>query len=158
MVKDNNFRQDLIYRINTVELQLPPLRDRKGDISLLAQHFLKIYSEKYQRQGYKLSDEALEKLQQYKWPGNIRELQHTLERAVIMAERGEIKASDLSISLDQPSQPTANPIMQDFNLEEVEKVAIQNAIKKHSGNLSKAAKELGLGRTTLYRKMNKYGL
>lgn len=159
MVKDNNFRQDLIYRINTVELQLPPLRDRRGDIPILAQHFLKIYSEKYQRQGKKLSDEAIEKLAAYNWPGNIRELQHTLERAVIMAERGEIKAADLSISIEKPEENTPQqPMMQDFNLEEVEKVAIQHAIKKHNGNLSKASKELGLGRTTLYRKMNKYGL
>lgn len=159
MVKENDFRQDLIYRINTVELQLPPLRDRKGDIPILAKHFLKIYSEKYQRQGIKLSEESIAKLQEYRWPGNIRELQHTLERAVIMAERGEIKAADLSISIEQKSQHVPqHPTMQDFNLEEVEKVAIQNAIKKHNGNLSKAAKELGLGRTTLYRKMNKYGL
>lgn len=159
MVKDNRFRQDLIYRINTVELQLPALRERKGDIPLLAKHFLKIYSDKYQRQGIKLLDEAMDKLQKYKWPGNIRELQHTLERAVIMAERGEIRATDLSISIEQPPEmDSTTSLNQDFNLEEVEKVAIQHAIKKHNGNLSKAARELGLGRTTLYRKMNKYGL
>jgi two-component system response regulator HydG len=157
MVKENRFRQDLIYRINTVEVSLPLLRERGKDIQLLARHFLKTYTAKYQRQGLQLSTDALSRLQQYDWPGNVRELQHTLERAVIMAEGNEIQAGDLSISAHRASADQAFS-EQELNLEEVEKKAIQKAIQKHQGNLSQAAKELGLGRTTLYRKMNKYGL
>ncbi len=158
MVRENQFRQDLIYRINTVEIVLPPLKDRISDIPLLTKHYFDLYCEKYQRQGMVLSPEAIEKLQQYNWPGNIRELQHTLERAVIMAEGGKVKANDLSINLLPESTAPQTMLPQDYNLEEVEKIAIKNAIQKHNGNLSKAAKELGLGRTTLYRKMNKYEL
>lgn len=152
MVAEQSFRQDLIYRINTVELKIPPLRERQSDIPLLVQHFLKVYSEKYQRPELVLSPEWMNRLQQYSWPGNIRELQHAIERAVIMENPESMVPIDSPIPLPPPSKT------QDYNLEEVEKDLILKAISKHQGNISKAAKELGLGRTTLYRKMNKYGL
>ncbi|MEZ4775107.1 MAG: sigma-54 dependent transcriptional regulator [Bacteroidia bacterium] len=154
MVEQKKFRQDLIYRINTVEITLPPLRDRSEDIPLLVAHYLKIFAEKYRREAPEIRLDFIHKLQQHAWPGNIRELQHALERAIIM--------EDLDSML--PEAFPSNTIHQDeslsgddYNLEEVEKSAIKHAISKHSGNISKAAKELGLGRTTLYRKMTKYG-
>ncbi|MEM7369339.1 MAG: sigma-54 dependent transcriptional regulator [Bacteroidota bacterium] len=152
MVSDQTFRQDLIYRINTVELAIPPLRSRQSDIPLLVSHFLKVYSKKYDRPELNLSPEWMNRLQQYSWPGNIRELQHAIERAVIMEDQESI------IPTESPIQIPAEHVQEDVNLEEVEKAAIVKAISKHQGNISKAAKELGLGRTTLYRKMNKYGL
>ncbi|MEM7658033.1 MAG: sigma-54 dependent transcriptional regulator [Bacteroidota bacterium] len=153
MVGEKGFRQDLIYRINTVEITLPPLRQRKADIPKLVRHFLQIYRDKYQRPNFKLKPESLRLLQQYSWPGNIRELRHAMERAVIMEDPGSLIPKDLGIDL-----PTQHARQEEFNLEEVEKTAIIKAISKHQGNISRAAKELGLGRTTLYRKMNKYGL
>lgn len=153
MVRDKEFRQDLIYRINTVEVMLPPLRERAGDISLLVRHFLQIYHNKYQREEIRLEEDILQRMQTYGWPGNIRELQHAVERAVIMGEP-ESLVPQLMSQGNTPLTVSAP----DYNLEEVEKAAIKNAISKHEGNISKAAKELGLGRTTLYRKMNKYGL
>jgi two-component system, NtrC family, response regulator HydG len=154
MVKEKTFRQDLLYRINTVEIQLPALREREGDVERLAQHFLRIYTQKYQREGFRLPTSTLRRLQQYSWPGNIRELQHAIERAVIM-EDAEGMIPDEPPDLGGDPGP---PLQEDLNLEEVEKKAIMHAINKHQGNISQAAKELGLGRTTLYRKMNKYGL
>lgn len=154
MIPAKTFRQDLLYRINTVEIVLPPLRDRVGDIPLLAQHFLQVYTDKYQRDGFRLSPAVLDRMAHYPWPGNIRELQHALERAVIMEDTDGIIPEAPPPAGPAPSL-AAPP---DYNLEEVEKTAIRQAISKHSGNISKAAKELGLGRTTLYRKMNKYGL
>lgn len=154
MVQEKAFRQDLLYRINTVEITLPPLRERIGDIPLLVRHFLHIYTHKYQREGFRLSDEVIARMAQYAWPGNIRELQHALERAVIMEDTDGIIPEDLSTG----ESPESVALQTGYNLEEVEKTAIRHAISKHGGNISKAAKELGLGRTTLYRKMNKYGL
>ena len=154
MVNERKFRQDLIYRINTVEITLPPLRERPEDIPPLVNHYLEIYAEKYQREVPEIQLSFLHQLKQYQWPGNIRELQHALERAVIMEDLEAMIPEDISYATPDttPSSET------DFNLEEVEKTAIKNAISKHNGNISKAAKELGLGRTTLYRKMNKYDL
>jgi DNA-binding NtrC family response regulator len=153
MVGENRFRQDLIYRINTVEITLPPLRNRKEDIPLLVQHFLTIYRDKYQRPDFRLKPESMRLLQQYTWPGNIRELRHAVERAVIMVDPDSVLRADAG-SIHPPPED-AEP---DYNLEEVEKMAIIKALAKHQGNISRAAKELGLGRTTLYRKMTKYGL
>lgn len=152
MVQEKTFRQDLLYRINTVELELPPLRERQGDVAMLAHHFLKIYTEKYHRDGFAIPPAVIRRLEQYSWPGNIRELQHALERAVIM-EDAESLIPQESPGAYQDAEPET-----DLNLEEVERKAIMTAIHKHQGNISQAAKELGLGRTTLYRKMNKYGL
>lgn len=154
MVHEKTFRQDLLYRINTVELKLPPLRDREGDIELITTHFLKIYTEKYNREGFSIPANIIRRLNQYTWPGNIRELQHSIERAVIMEDTdGIVPEGAEQVNLFQETEAG-----DELNLEEVEKKAIMHAINKHHGNISQAAKELGLGRTTLYRKMNKYGL
>ncbi len=156
MVQENTFRQDLLYRINTVELKLPPLRDRLEDIPLLADHFMKTYCHKYRKQIKKIAAATLKKLQKYSWPGNIRELQHAIERAVIMGEGSVLNPDDfffLSEKADAKKDMSEN-----YNLDEVEKVVIQRAINKHSGNISKAAKELGLTRASLYRRLEKHGL
>jgi len=158
MVRQKEFRQDLLYRINTVEIQLPPLRERMEDIPLLARHFLKQYSEKYQKGGMEIAAATLQKLQQYPWHGNVRELQHALERAVIMADGMVLQPDDFLLHNHNSTTSSAQNTTETLNLEDMEKLAIKNAILKHDGNLSKAAKELGLGRTTLYRKMTKYGL
>ena len=154
MVAENTFREDLLYRINTVEILLPPLRERREDLPMLAEHFLSFYRKKYRKPNMILDHWAQEKLQKYPWPGNIRELQHVLERTVILAEDSGIKAKDLVLNSSQQVAPRASSL----NLEEIERNTILKALKKHQYNLSAAAKELGLGRTTLYRKMNKYEL
>jgi len=153
MVDRGEFRQDLLYRINTVEIRIPPLRERVKDIPLLVQHFLKLYTKKYNRPFPKISKSGLKKLGNYHWPGNVRELQHLVERAIIMSEGREINLDQFISEVGQ-----RHPVQDILNLEEVEKATISNALKKNRGNVSKAAKELGLGRTTLYRKMEKYGL
>jgi len=153
MVESGDFRQDLLYRINTVEIELPPLRDRKEDIPLLVEHYLAMYGAKYQKAGMKIEERCMKELTQYPWPGNIRELQHAVERAVIMSEGRTLKPDDFllpktKVALDNHS----------LNIEDVEKQTIKRAIEKYDGNLSKASEELGMGRTTLYRKMKKYSL
>ncbi|MFD2033464.1 sigma-54-dependent transcriptional regulator [Belliella marina] len=157
MVMDNTFRQDLLYRINTVEIFLPPLRERQDDIPLLADHFLKVYAQKYRKdfKGFKTS--AMQLLQQYNWPGNIRELQHAIERAIIMAESDELDSRDFFFLSSKPTNDKVASTAS-FNLDEVEKNVIQKAIDKNGGNISKAAKELGLTRASLYRRLEKYGL
>ncbi|MCB9234997.1 MAG: sigma-54-dependent Fis family transcriptional regulator [Bacteroidia bacterium] len=156
MVEEKIFRQDLLYRLNTVELKLPPLRERTEDIPELLQHYFGLYTKKYQRDGLELAGGTVKKLREYHWPGNIRELQHAIERAVIMSDGKFVLPEDFQLQESRPENTFS--LQDDLNLEEVEKVAIQNAIRKHDGNLSKAARELGLGRTTLYRKMSKYDL
>jgi len=155
MLTDHTFRQDLLYRINTVEIKLPPLRERTEDIPVLAAHFLHMYTQKYRKTGMKIGRDALKQLQQYLWPGNIRELQHAVERAVIMSDSLELKSLDFLFPV--PSKK-AEQKQESYNLEEIEKKAIRDAIKKCKGNLTSAATELGFGRSTLYRKMEKYGL
>lgn len=154
MVESSEFRQDLLYRINTVEITLPPLRERQDDIPLLTNHFLNIYGRKYQKESIIISKDGLRKLQRYTWPGNIRELQHVLERAVIMSEGSELTSDDFALQ----GREVKVVASESLNLEEVERKAILGAIKKHDSNMSAVAKELGLGRTTLYRKMAKYGI
>jgi DNA-binding NtrC family response regulator len=153
MVDRNEFRQDLFFRINTVEIQVPPLRDRLDDIPLLSNHFLEIYKRKYKKPDMKLSTDAIKKLKKYSWPGNIRELQHIIERTVIMTNSTMLNATDIVLNISESSSINKN----NLNLEEVEKNTIDKALKKHNFNVSAAAKELGLGRTTMYRKMTKYG-
>ena len=155
-VQEGTFRQDLIYRINTVELQLPPLRERQEDIPLLAEYFLQQYTQKYEKPSLKLQAAALNKLYAYPWPGNIRELQHALERAVIMSEGNTLATADFMLGQAQTPTPTAT--QSSLNVEEMEKAAISAAIRKYQGNLTQAAKELGMGRSTLYRKIDKYKL
>ena len=154
MVKESTFRQDLLYRINTVEITLPPLRERKTDIPLLLDHFLEIYTQKYQSMPLKVSKSHIERMQAYRWPGNVRELQHVIERAVIMGDPEIL----IPINREDPFEEKSSAAPTSVNLEDMEKEAIKRAIEKHQGNISKAAKELGLGRTTLYRKLEKYGL
>ncbi|WKN43627.1 sigma-54-dependent transcriptional regulator [Tunicatimonas pelagia] len=150
------FRQDLLYRINTVEVSIPSLRERPEDIPLLVNHYLQVYGKKYHKQFDSLRSLVISALQRYAWPGNVRELQHAVERAVIMSNSTSLEASDLLV--DSQRKKALSPTTNSLNMDEVEKRAIQEAIRKHQGNLSKAAEELGLGRSTLYRKMKKYGV
>lgn len=157
MVGENTFRQDLLYRINTVEIQLPPLRQRIEDIPLLTDHFSKQYANKYRKPISKIAPGTVKKLQKYSWPGNIRELQHAIERAIIMSDSDTLNPEDFFfLSQKQESIQTAEP--DSYNLDDVEKGVIERVINKHNGNISKAAKELGLTRASLYRRLEKYGL
>jgi DNA-binding NtrC family response regulator len=156
MVAENDFRQDLLYRINTVEIMLPPLRERHEDISLLVDHFLRIFAKKYQKTITGVSAPALKKLERYQWPGNIRELIHTLERAVILADSQMLQPSDFLFP--EKDTEVEGVVFDSYNLDDVEKTVIRKALTKHEGNISHAAKELGLTRTSLYRRMDKYGL
>ena len=156
MVEEQLFRQDLLFRINTIELILPPLRDRKDDILLLAVHFLQKLNRQYRKQISGFSKDAISALHTYKWPGNIRELEHIIERAVIIAESTEIQQNDLHFS-SRKTISTSAP-NDSLNLEETEKHLIQKALDKHKGNISKAAKDLGLTRSALYRRLEKYDL
>lgn len=155
MVEKKQFRQDLLYRMNTVELHLPPLRARRDDISLLANHFLKTYAQKYEKNFSPLSADVLKKLNEYAWPGNVRELQHVVERAVIMNDSGEFAPQDFLLNGNSQGEMTEEGTL---NLEETERTLIRKAISKSGGNLSHAAKELGLTRASLYRRLEKYGL
>jgi two-component system response regulator HydG len=154
MVQEGTFRQDLLYRINTVELHVPPLSDRIEDIPLLANHYLNSYAKKYHKPVNTIAPEAMDKLKRYAWPGNIRELQHAIERAVIMTDSASLQETDFLLSRSLSSGPPSNTL----NLDEVEKAAIAKALQMHNGNISKAADELGLTRASLYRRMEKYGL
>lgn len=159
MVGEGNFRQDLVYRINTVEIKLPPLRQRQSDIPLLIDHYLKIYTRKYQRPALTLKKETLKQLQAYGWPGNIRELRHAVERAVILAEDRELNISDFIQQGENNSRngkKAGEP--ESYNLADLESWAIRKVLTHHGGNISKAADELGLTRAALYRRMDKYGL
>jgi len=156
LVKTQKFRQDLLYRINTVEVKLPPLRERIEDIPLLAEHFLKSYSKKYQKKLKRLAPATVKKLEQYSWPGNVRELQHAIERATILSDSNVLQPTDFFFSIhDTPEKEIK---FDDYNLETMEKLLIQKAIQKYQGNISRAARELGLTRTSLYRRMEKYGI
>jgi two-component system, NtrC family, response regulator HydG len=156
LANEARFRKDLIYRINTVEIIVPPLRRREKDIILLAKHFTRIYSNKYLKPTLELDDKAIDKLMSYNYPGNVRELQYTVERAVIMSEGNVLTARDIIFSPIE--QTTATEEVQFSNLGAVEKNTILRVIEKHSGNISKAAKELGITRTALYRRLNKYDI
>ncbi|MEN8120009.1 MAG: sigma-54 dependent transcriptional regulator [Bacteroidota bacterium] len=156
MIKEDKFREDLLYRINTVEIHIPPLRERIEDIPLLTNHFLKMYSKKYKKNIKEISSPTYKKLQQYNWPGNVRELQHAIERAVIMADTNVLQPFDFHLS--SGSGKVDEVELENYNLEEVEKIIILKVLKKHRGNISNAAKELGLTRTSLYRRMEKYDL
>lgn len=157
LANENRFRKDLIYRINTVEITIPPLRKRVRDIELLAKHFAKMYAAKYFRQHIQLEKSAIDKLNQYHFPGNVRELQYTIERAVIMSEDDIIRADDLLFS-PLESQQQVNQESNDFRLSTLERNAILKVIENHNGNITKAAKELGLTRTALYRRLSKYDI
>ncbi|CAN5917507.1 sigma-54 dependent transcriptional regulator [soil metagenome] len=157
LANESRFRKDLIYRINTVEIVVPPLRQRKEDIALLARHFAGVYAEKYLKPVPEFSRAALEKLLHHPFPGNVRELQYAMERAVIMADSEVLAPKDLLFSPIESAAP-AEAAGRETNLEELEKVTIQRVLQQHGGNLTRAAKELGITRTALYRRMSKYGL
>jgi DNA-binding NtrC family response regulator len=154
MVQEGLFREDLLYRINTIQIEVPPLRDRGDDVLVLADFFLKKYSSKYNKPNLKINQAALDKLMKYQWPGNIRELQHTIEKAVILSEGNVLKPEDFFMRPLQAGKPAKS----DITLEEMEKRMISLAIEKHSGNLSAAADQLGITRQTLYNKIRKTGL
>ena len=157
LANESRFRKDLIYRINTVEIVVPPLRKREEDILLLAKHFSKIYSNKYLKPDLSFDRSAVEKLMTYHYPGNVRELQYTIERAVIMAEDTVLKSKDIIFSPIESAPAQVDEVNQ-TNLSAVEKNTILRVIEKHNGNISKAAKELGITRTALYRRLSKYDI
>lgn len=152
-VKQGSFRQDLFYRIKTVEIHLPPLRERKEDIPLLVDHYLDEYGKRYHK-SLKADPSLLQKLTRYHWPGNIRELQHAVERAVILSKEPVLTMNDFQLV----PQAESNGGAKTLKLTDVERDIIREAIRKSNGNLTKAAEELGIGRTTLYRKMEEYGI
>jgi two-component system response regulator HydG len=156
MISRNEFRQDLLYRINTVEIHLPPLRERGEDLQLLAQYFLKLYCRKYHKTLKSISPATMNKLMKYPWPGNVRELQHCMERVVILSESQVLQPEDFLFS--SVLTGVEGIVFDNYNLEIVEKTIIRRAIEKHKGNLSQAASELGLARASLYRRLEKYGL
>ena len=148
------FREDLLFRLNTVEIRIPPLRERREDIPALAVHFLRRYASRYRRDIEGLDSAALQVMAQYSWPGNVRELEHTLERAVLMCRGAEIQPADLGLNLQRPQG--AN--LEEFSLEAVEALLIRKALQRFQGNISQAAEALGLSRGALYRRMEKHGL
>ncbi|MEA3316542.1 MAG: sigma-54 dependent transcriptional regulator, partial [Bacteroidota bacterium] len=156
MVSDSDFRQDLLYRINTVEIHLPPLRERTGDIELLANHFIKIYSKKYKKNINSINKKAVKKLNTYSWPGNVRELQHAIERAIIMSDSKILKEEDFILS--SRSHKKDDLELNTYDLETIEKTIITKVLKQNMGNVTKASKILGLTRTSLYRRMEKHDL
>ncbi|MBS1752336.1 MAG: sigma-54-dependent Fis family transcriptional regulator [Bacteroidetes bacterium] len=157
LANENKFRKDLIYRINTVEITVPPLRKREDDIIALAKHFVQLYAAKYLKPSVSLDDSALEKLRYYHYPGNVRELQYTIERAVIMSDGESLHGTDLIFSPIESNTSSADEPAE-LNLSAIEKNAILRVIEKHNGNITKAAKELGLTRTALYRRLSKYDI
>jgi len=148
------FREDLLFRLNTVEIHVPALRERREDIPVLAAHFLARYSSRYRRPVQRFDSAALLALQQYSWPGNVRELEHTIERAVLMCRTAEIQAADLSLTSQRPQSQN----FEDLSLEAVEALLVRKALQRFQGNVSQAAEALGLSRGALYRRMEKYGV
>ena len=156
MVDDGSFRQDLLYRINTIEIRLPALRERGEDIQLLANHFLRQLSAKYKKDIAGYDAAAIEKLNHYDWPGNVRELQHAIERAVILGENGTLTPADFL--LHRPGKASDDMPGESYKIDEVEKNLIRKVLRVHKSNISRSARELGITRASLYRRMEKYGL
>ena len=155
LINENLFREDLYYRINTIEIEIPPLRERDEDILLLTEYFLRIYCEKYNRSPMKLSGKAIDVLMKYTWPGNIRELKHTIEKAVILSDSNILKPEDILFSQHKTTSLSEQKPMA---FKDIEKQAIKDALENNHGNISEAAKELGLSRQTVYNKIVKYKL
>jgi len=156
LANENRFRKDLVYRINTVEIVVPPLRKRKEDIRLLVDHFVKMYAAKYFKTNVIFSEEALHKLEQYRFPGNVRELQYIIERVIIMSDGDELGPDDIIFSPIESSHMETPSESDETRLSNIEKNTILRVIEKNKGNISKAAKELGITRTALYRRLSKY--
>jgi DNA-binding NtrC family response regulator len=158
---ENHFRQDLLFRLNTVEITVPPLRDRKADILPIANHYAAIYSQKYGGTKRRFSPAAEQALQTYAWPGNVRALRHAVERAIILTASEVLEPADLQLDYSESSRVQGNNIAivpTLLNLDHLEKVTIQKVLRKHGFNISRAASELGLTRASLYRRMEKHGL
>jgi len=158
LADENRFRKDLIYRINTVEIQVPPLRERGNDILLLAEHFITKYANKYMKAVPMLDKKAEKKLLEYHYPGNVRELQYSIERAVIMSDNTVLSNEDIIFSPIENVQINSLSKIEEHNLLELERNTILKVIEKHNGNISKASKELGITRTALYRRLSKYNI
>ncbi len=156
MIDDQRFRQDLFYRINTVEIALPPLRDRPEDIPPLVKHFIQQYAQKYKHHTKSISTDAMQWLKHYRWPGNIRELKHAVERAIILSESETLEIDDFP--LPQDTSRISDEIDNNLRLDDIERDTIARALRDHDGNISHAAKALGLSRAALYRRIAKYGL
>jgi transcriptional regulator with PAS, ATPase and Fis domain len=155
MVDNGDFREDLLYRINTVQIEIPPLRERKEDIPLFIRFFLKKYKKKYNKPYLRISETAIDKLSKFNWPGNIRQLDHIIENVVILSENDLLKPADF---IFHPSIKASTEKQKSKNFYENEKKLIETVIKDCNGHLTNAAKELGIGRATLYRKLKKYGI
>ena len=153
-VSSGRFREDLLFRLNTIEIHLPPLRERKQDIPLLAHYFLRRYAERYHKPTTGFDEAALGLLSRYPWPGNVRELDHTVERAVLLAQSDLIQPSDLALE----SSREAPAKLDEMSLEDVERVLIQKAMGRYGGNVTQAARALGLSRSALYRRLQKHDL
>ncbi|MRT93857.1 sigma-54 dependent transcriptional regulator [Ancylomarina sp. 16SWW S1-10-2] len=154
MVGEGLFREDLLYRINTIQIELPPLRDRQDDIPKLVSHFMKLYADKYNKKGLNISDKAITKLQNYTWPGNVRELQHAIEKAVILCDDHLIGTHNFVFKMDEFTKVESYG----GTLEDMEKQLITAAIEKQMGNLTAVSNQLGISRQTLYNKIKKYGI
>ncbi|HYG02858.1 MAG TPA: sigma-54 dependent transcriptional regulator [Chryseosolibacter sp.] len=155
MVAEKKFRQDLLYRINTVEIRMPPLRERTEDIPVLSEHFLTVYGKKYKRLGMKIDKALMQKMLKYSWPGNIRELQHTIERAVILNDEKVIRSSELVLGTTVSRKRNDD---HPKTLEEMERLFIIQSLDENDGNVSQTAEALGMTRTALYRRMRKHGI
>ena len=153
-IASGQFREDLLFRLNTVEIHIPPLRERREDIPTLAAHFLSRYAKRYRVDVTGFAAAALQSMMQYAWPGNVRELEHTLERAVLMCRTAEIQVSDLGLNVQRPQGQN----LEELSLEEVEGILVRKALQRFRGNVSQAAEALGLSRGALYRRMERYGL
>ncbi len=160
MVQNSEFRQDLLYRINTIEIRLPALRERPEDMEPLSSHFLNMYTKKYGKAVHSISPSAIARMQKYHWPGNVRELQHAVERAVILSNKPTLQPEDFFFNAEgsRSAQDQQDLQLEKFDLEEVEKLLIRKVLKKHGGNISKAAGDLGLTRASLYRRLEKYDI
>jgi DNA-binding NtrC family response regulator len=154
-VEEKTFRQDLLFRINTIEINLPPLRERGQDILILAEHFLSIYTKKYNRKIKGISVPLQKKLMAYHWPGNVRELQHVIERAVIVTQNTTLSEDDFVV---RKTSNNNNPLVETYYLEDLEKQLIIKTLKKHNGNITDASKEMGISRQALYRRIEKFNL
>jgi DNA-binding NtrC family response regulator len=154
-VAAGRFREDLLFRLNTIEIRLPNLRDRQRDIELLAHHFLRVYTERYRKKISGFDPAAMQSLREHPWPGNVRELDHAIERAVLLSAGPLIRSIDLGL---RAAPPSGTPRLEEMNLEEVEKHLIQRMLARHGGNVSQAANALGLSRSALYRRLEKFGL
>ncbi len=156
LTEGKHFRPDLLYRINTVEIHLPPLRERREDIALLIEHFVSHYGGKYQKTGMRIPPSTMARLERYDWPGNVRELEHAVERALILSDEDVLRPEDFFLAA--PGKPADRSAQPGAKLAEVERAAIQKALAKHGGNITQTARELGLTRTALYRRIQKYDL